>query len=322
MALAFLAPQASPSTSRSEMQAAPGQSLAQLSEASSSSFRPAALTASASLAVASLGLGLNQTMRRRLRRQAAMSVARQATKTAPLAVPGLPEPAYRQFKDPLLGECDAGFDPLDLATQASPFGKGPETYYNYREAEVKHGRLAMLAATGWLSSEELQASLAQKLGLTDALAKGEMAPSLVNGGLNDLPGWFLPAVFMISSWIELVPKRQGNRDDVLKYKPQQGRIPGDLSFDPLALRPTIEALGTSVQTLHNSEVKHGRAAMLGIVGFVLQEFITKVPVLDEDQLSADRVVATLDKGIDTIDKVAGLQIPEIPQPFPMSNFGL
>lgn len=255
-----------------------------------------------------------------MRKQARSSVARQA-KTAPLAVPVLPVPSYRDLKDPLLAECDAGFDPLNLATRASPFGTGAETYYNYREAEVKHGRLAMLATVGWLSSEELQGLLAKKLGLADGLANGELAPSLVNGGLNKLPGWFLAAVFMVSAWIELVPKRQGARADLLKYKPQAGRVPGDLSFDPLALQGTLTASGTSLEKLHNAEVKHGRAAMLGIVGIVLQEFITKMPVLDEDELSADRVVATLDKGIEAVDKAVGLQIPDIPQPFPLSNFG-
>jgi len=238
----------------------------------------------------------------------------------------LPEPKYRQLKDPLLGECDVGFDPLDLALAPSPFGTGQDTYYNYREAEVKHGRLAMLAAVGWLSSEELQASLAQKLGLADGLANGDLAPSLLNGGLSKLPTWFLPTVLLISAWIELVPKLQGKRDatgwdqGVLKYKPQPGRFPGDLSFDPLSLKPTIMALGTSPEKLHNSEVKHGRAAMLGVVGFVIQEFVTKVPVIVEDQFSADRLVASIDKGIDAIDQSLGLQIPTIPEPFPFSNF--
>merc|ERR1711988_946263 len=106
----------------------------------------------------------------------------------------------------------------------------------------------------------------------------------------------------------------------LKYKPQPGRFPGDLSFDPLSLKPTIMALGTSPEKLHNAEVKHGRAAMLGIVGFVIQEFVTRVPVLDEDKFSADRLVANLDKGIDAVDKTFGLQISGIPEPFPFSNF--
>jgi len=310
MALAFLAPSpvaldVSTATSTPISQAPPAAGAA-----GSSSM--AAVIAG----VAAMGLGIKSSSRAKL-------PSRQAT--APLAIPVLPEPAYRQLKDPLLAECDVGFDPLNLAVAPSPFGTGEETYYNYREAEVKHGRLAMLATVGWLSSEELQASLAKKLGLVDVLAKGELAPSLVNGGLGNLPEWFLPAVFVLSGWIEILPQQQGNRSakdwdkGYLKYKPQPGRLPGDLSWDPLSLKPTIIGTGTSLEKLHNAEVKHGRAAMLGIVGFVIQEFVTRVPVLDEDKFSADRLVATLDKGIDAVDKTLGLQIPGIPEPFPLSN---
>lgn len=233
-----------------------------------------------------------------------------------MAIPGLPEPEYRRLGDPLLAEQDAGFDPLALATADSRWGAGADTYYNYREAEVKHGRLAMLATVGWLSSEELQGALARRLGLPDDLAPGELAPSLVNGGLGNLPTWFLPTVFLVSAWIEYVP--QNNREDLLKYKPQPGRVPGNLAFDPLGLQGTLAAQGYGIVRLHNAEVKHGRAAMLGITGFVLQEFITKIPVVREDEVSADVVVKDLDRVIDEVDKV-GLRIPDIPLPFP--SFG-
>jgi hypothetical protein len=211
---------------------------------------------------------------------------------------------------------DAGFDPLELATRASPWGEGESAYYNYREAEVKHGRLAMLSAVGWLTSEELQGAIAQRLGLPDDLANGELAPSLLNGGLGNLPAWFLPSVFLLSAWIELVPRQQGNRADLLKYKPQSGRVPGDLGFDPLALQGTLNGMGYSISNLHNAEVKHGRAAMIAIAAFVAQEFFSKVDVLTEDEISADRLVAGIDKGIDAIDKITGASLPELPLPFP------
>jgi len=235
----------------------------------------------------------------------------------PVAVPMLPEPQYRRLQDPFAVEIDAGFDPLELATRASPWGEGESAYYNYREAEVKHGRLAMLASVGWLSSEELQGAIANRLGLPDDLANGELAPSLVNGGLGSLPAWFLPGVFMVSAWIELVPRQQGNRDNLLKYKPQRGRVPGDLKFDPLALEGTLAGMGYSLPRLHNAEVKHGRAAMVAIAAFVAQELVTKVDVLTEDELSADRLVAGIDKGIDVIDKITGASIPDISVPFPI-----
>lgn len=313
MSVAFLAPQTGAIaryTAVPQQLVASPQLLQEVPEGAATLNGSTCAIAVAGAFVASVGVGASQKLVRR--------ITRKAVNTA-LALPMLPEPSYRQLNDRLLGECDAGFDPLNLATKDSPFGTGVDTYYNYREAEVKHGRLAMLATVGWLSSEELQASLARRLGLADDLAPGELAPSLVNGGLGNLPSWFLPAVFMVSGWIEWVPRQQGNRADLLKYKPQQGRLPGDLSFDPLSLQATITATGTSLEKLHNAEVKHGRAAMLGIVGFVVQEFITKVPVLSEDEISADRIVETLDKGIAAVDKAAGLSIPTIPDPFPISS---
>jgi len=233
----------------------------------------------------------------------------------PLAIPGLPEPSYRNLDDELLREMDAGFDPLNVAMQPSPWGQGEDAYYNYREAEIKHGRLAMLATVGWLTSEELQASLASKLGLPDDLAAGDLAPSLVNGGLGNLPVWFLPGVAFITGLIEVLPSARGDRVDSLKYKPRRGRAPGDLNFDPLDLQGKLTTSGYSFVQLHNAEVKHGRAAMIAITAFVVQEFVSKVPIIAEDEISADRVVAVIDKSIEAVDKAAGLKIPDIPLPF-------
>eukprot|EP00929_Paragymnodinium_shiwhaense_P028232 TRINITY_DN1640_c0_g1_i3.p1 TRINITY_DN1640_c0_g1~~TRINITY_DN1640_c0_g1_i3.p1 ORF type:complete len:327 (+),score=81.92 TRINITY_DN1640_c0_g1_i3:90-1070(+) len=231
----------------------------------------------------------------------------------PLAIPSLPPPGYRQaIEDPWAQEIDAGFDPLNLATTESPFGgkvNPQETYFNYREAEVKHGRLAMLATLGWLSSEEFGPSLARQLGLKDLLAPGELAPSLVNGGLGNLPIWFLPSIGLISGLID----RKAPKPELYG----KARVPGDVGFDPLGLQQGLKLQsGYDVLHLHNAEVKHGRAAMLGITGFVLQEFLFKRPVVQEDEIAADLAVSAVDKGIAALDKAAGLAVPQIPIPFP------
>ena len=64
-----------------------------------------------------------------------------------------------------------------------------------REAEIKHARLAMLAAAGWPLSEMLDGPLSSLLGVPNALAAGGRAPSLFNGGLFEGPqGLFLGLV--------------------------------------------------------------------------------------------------------------------------------
>ena len=83
--------------------------------------------------------------------------------------------------DSILADCvmvgNKGFDPLNCATSEAVLN-------NYREAELKHGRLAMLAAAGWPVSELVQPWLSAALRAPDLLATGEKAPSLLNGGLD------------------------------------------------------------------------------------------------------------------------------------------
>lgn len=168
------------------------------------------------------------------------------------------QPLYRELGDRLLAEMDLGFDPLELATAASAWGTGAESYYNYREAEVKHGRLAMLAVVGWLSSEEVQ----QGLGFQDGFVVPDKAWE-----------WIIPTAIAFTWAVELLPFAQGCRSKLLKYPSEKERIPGDLGFDPLFLRDICPAIHCSVARLHNSEVKHGRAAMLAMVVITLQAIL-------------------------------------------------
>lgn len=227
----------------------------------------------------------------------------------PLALPWAEEPGYRKLNDPLAAEIDAGFDPLDLGAK-----NNGDNYYAYREAEQKHGRLAMLATVGWLTAEEFQGAISRQLGLKDDLAPGELAPSLLNGGLGNLPPWFLPGIFAITAFIEISAGEANKSENAFKY--DRARVPGDLKWDPLGLRAKLEGDGYTFSRLHNAEVKHGRAAMIAITAFAFQEYFFKIPVVIEDEVASDRVVKILDKAIDNVDKAAGLSIPDIPLPFP------
>merc|ERR1712087_216909 len=61
---------------------------------------------------------------------------------------------------------DVGFDPLG-------FAKSTSELMNYREAEVKHARLAMLAAAGWPLSELFDKKIAAALGMNPLLDGGD-----------------------------------------------------------------------------------------------------------------------------------------------------
>merc|ERR1740127_240174 len=84
---------------------------------------------------------------------------------------------------------DFGFDPLNLGTD--------ENFAYMREAEIKHGRLAMLAAVAWPLQEILNPILTDVLQVKDVLAASNGAsPSLLNGGLFQLE--VLPAVLLFA----------------------------------------------------------------------------------------------------------------------------
>ena len=71
---------------------------------------------------------------------------------------------------------DVGFDPFNFA------GGDKASLMNMREAEVKHARLAMLAAVGWPLAELFDGKIASALGLESALTSSGASPSVLNGG--------------------------------------------------------------------------------------------------------------------------------------------
>ena len=178
------------------------------------------------------------------------------------AIPFLERPAV--LTGDLAG--DVGFDPLGLA-------KNEETLYAYREAEIKHARLAMLAAAGWPISELLDRKLADYFGVTSILDEGDRVPSLLNGGLEKvLPEWWGFCLGMCAAIDLYGIQRARAAGTVSSY------IPGYLGFDPFHLYPTDEEGKKKMQL---AEIKHGRVAMLGVTGFAFQEFTSKLGVIDE-----------------------------------------
>jgi len=160
---------------------------------------------------------------------------------------------------------DVGFDPLG-------FAKSNAELMNYREAEVKHARLAMLAAAGWPISELFDKKLASVLGMIPAVDDGNRVPSLLNGGLGKVSPAYWVACIIGAAAIDLygVSKRQAS---------DKSYLPGDLGFDPLGVMDKVGDDGQKWMRL--AEIKNGRLAMIAVVGFAFQEAITKIGVVDE-----------------------------------------
>jgi len=147
------------------------------------------------------------------------------------------------------------FDPLGFCTDVS---EGKVRFY--REVEVKHGRVAMLAALGFLVGENFHP---------------------LWGGAIDVPSYiayqqtplqtFWPAVILGISVIEVFsvftfadPKEQA-------WAIRNDHVAGDFKFDPLGLKPTTAA---ELQSMQDKEINNGRLAMIAAAGMIGQELAT------------------------------------------------
>jgi len=165
----------------------------------------------------------------------------------------------------------------------------------YREAEIKHGRLAMLAAVAWPLQEILHPIFvgafyeATGVRMVDALAASNGAsPSLLNGGLFQLE--VLPALLLFTAGCARLEQsdqktRASLELDWNEYSNNYGafgRTPGDFRFDPLNFyKPLTDQNKVEVQ---ERELLNGRVAMLAVGSYVATEFVTKMPVVDTTPL--------------------------------------
>ena len=161
---------------------------------------------------------------------------------------------------------DVGFDPLN-------FAKNPELLYEYREAEIKHGRLAMLASVGWVLSELYDDSIASYVGMEPLLNSNDRVPSLFNGGMDKVSPIWWGFCLGFTAAIDLYGVQRA-RAEVEGYKP------GNLGFDPLNLYPAEEDVEGRMR-MELAEIKHCRLAMIAITAFSVQEFVTGLGVVDE-----------------------------------------
>ncbi len=201
-------------------------------------------------------------------------------------IPGGESPSY--LDGSLAG--DVGFDPLcltalartDLSIDSSSWTEMSRqnvmvmaTPYEVRrkvawmrEAELKHARLAMLAAAGWPISELLDGPLSKLTGQPYLLeATNGRAPSPLVGHLFDGPqGGFLALVILGTAYLE------ANTLDNAEGLTPSGYVPGDLGFDPISLRS---------EKMELAEIKHGRLAMLAVTGYAVQEAIFGRPIVEQ-----------------------------------------
>jgi hypothetical protein len=156
------------------------------------------------------------------------------------------------------------FDPVGIASRASD-----AEIARYREAEVTHGRVAMLAVVGFLVGEKVEGSSF----LFDSSITG---PAISHLAQVPLPFW-IPLVGGIAAaelkratigWVE---------PDKELFTLREGYTPGDIGFDPLGLKPKG---ASELKTMQTKELQNGRLAMLAAMGFFAQELVDGKGILE------------------------------------------
>merc|ERR1712228_507787 len=213
---------------------------------------------------------------------------------------------------------DVGFHPLGLANFDLLLDSATDkqrsaalVMRDYRDAELKHGRLAMCAASdspavhthtcacahnspladSWQPSmfpsadavsvvaagrlaavafplqEKLNPILAAKFHMPNLVAEtGGLSPSVLNGGLEQ---GIIPSSIVVFAVLMSLVEAQG-----LRIKEAQGDawMPGDYGTLRIAERGTEQFI-----SLAEGEIWNARIAMIAILAYVVQEYVTGIP---------------------------------------------
>lgn len=125
-----------------------------------------------------------------------------------------------------------------------------------REAELKHGRICMLATVGWAAVDSGLRVYPIPPGLEDVTsAQAAHNAAVAQGGLGQIFGWI--ALAEMASWLGVSQMLQGS-----------GREPGDFGFDPLGF--ITDKSEEEITRMKVRELKNGRLAMLGFSGMCTQ----------------------------------------------------
>mmetsp|Transcript_3644 Transcript_3644/g.9217 ORF Transcript_3644/g.9217 Transcript_3644/m.9217 type:complete len:227 (+) Transcript_3644:26-706(+) len=173
------------------------------------------------------------------------------------------------------------FDPLN-------FSEAPEKVVKYyREAELQHGRVGMLAALGFLVQESYH-----------PLFNNEKLTGPAIEHIPELPSYFwVILTFAIGicesyriqiGWED--PREVTGIDDPdtpenessgwnneKSFSLKDSYNPGDLGWDPLGLKPSDPAEFAELQT---KELNNGRLGMIAAAGFLAQETVNHKAWLD------------------------------------------
>jgi len=164
------------------------------------------------------------------------------------------------------------FDPSGLSTDIT---EGRLLFF--REAELKHGRLCMLAFLGIVVGENYHPLFGGEIDIP----AGKHFTAISTDSF-----WFLAYIQNIfaigfeerrtslphldGTFLNGLRGGPGESDEAFIGKKSGNRLPGDIGFDPLGLKPKKEKELVELQT---KELNNGRLAMVAVAGILAQEAI-------------------------------------------------
>lgn len=155
-------------------------------------------------------------------------------------------------------------DPLNFTRNTSL-----NTVKRLREAEVMHGRVAMMATVGYLVGES-----------TPTIKYGmDVHHTIANNQLAEMSTSLLLPLFLTINFAEAFRASKGwvAPEKGALFTLRENYYPGDLGFDPLGLKPTDAKDFVNMQ---NGELNNGRLAMIAAAGMCVQEQVTGHGILE------------------------------------------
>jgi hypothetical protein len=156
------------------------------------------------------------------------------------------------------------FDPLGFTKDMELLG-----VKRFREAEIMHGRVAMMATIGYLIGES-----------TPTITYGmNVHHTIANNQIPEVAGTVLFPFFLAINISEAIRASIGWVEPGMGplFTLRENYYPGDIRFDPFGLKPTDAKEFATMQT---KELQNGRLAMLAAAGMCAQEQVNGQGILE------------------------------------------
>lgn len=166
------------------------------------------------------------------------------------------------------------FDPLGLTADMSI-----KEIKRYRESEVTHGRVAMLATVGYLVGESFHPLFG---GAVTGPANShleqvqEIAPAFFIILVNCIAAAEIGRALIGWKSAKSLAEVSDDLNSAFGASLLDTYYPGDIGFDPLALKPKTDE---GFKNMATKELQNGRLAMFAASGMLVQEQITHEPIL-------------------------------------------